>query len=288
MRYVTGALAGAGLMLVALACVPERLRRRLVMTNYRGAAVPAVLGPALAMATIGTAALLRLGWEAVDTPFVPVPWLFVLAGAVVVGACLLDDLAPARGPRGMRQHAAALSRGSVTTGIVKLAGLTAAGILVGLVASGSVLDVVLRTVVVAGAANLWNGLDVAPGRAVKWFLPAMAVAMVGLPTVPFAVSLGAALVALRVDLVERAMLGDSGSNLLGFLLGAALVLQLSTWGLVLAAAALIALNLLAETVTLSRIIEAAPPLRWIDRAGRRPPRVPGRPDSSTGTRSSPP
>jgi hypothetical protein len=35
-----------------------------------------------------------------------------------------------------------------------------------------------------------------------------------------------------------------------------------------AAGVAVGLNLLAETVTLSRIVDGVPPLRWLDRAGR--------------------
>jgi hypothetical protein len=72
------------------------------------------------------------------------------------------------------------------------------------------------------------------------------------------------------DLRERAMLGDSGANLLGFLAGAEIVRRLPEPWLPVAAAVVVALNLLAETVTFSRTIEAIPPLRWFDHLGRLP------------------
>jgi hypothetical protein len=68
------------------------------------------------------------------------------------------------------------------------------------------------------------------------------------------------------------MLGDAGANLLGFTVGLGLALRLATWQLAVAAAVVVALNVLAETVTLSRVIDAAPPLRWVDRLGRLEPR----------------
>ncbi|HZB02272.1 MAG TPA: hypothetical protein VE800_09215, partial [Actinomycetota bacterium] len=41
--------------------------------------------------------------------------------------------------------------------------------------------------------------------------------------------------------------------------------------LALATGAVVALNLLAETLTLSRAISAVPPVRWADRLGKLPP-----------------
>ena len=80
----------------------------------------------------------------------------------------------------------------------------------------------------------------------------------------------AAVLALVPDLREKAMLGDSGSNLIGFAVGVQLAASLPTWAQWPAAGVLVALNLLAETVTLSRMIEAVPPIRWFDRLGRVP------------------
>jgi UDP-N-acetylmuramyl pentapeptide phosphotransferase/UDP-N-acetylglucosamine-1-phosphate transferase len=64
------------------------------------------------------------------------------------------------------------------------------------------------------------------------------------------------------------VLGDGGSNLLGFTAGLGLVLVLPGWGVWVAAGVAVVLNVLADTVTLSRMNEAAPPLRWYDALGR--------------------
>jgi hypothetical protein len=66
------------------------------------------------------------------------------------------------------------------------------------------------------------------------------------------------------------MLGDAGANLLGFTVGVALYGALTDAQVVAAAAVAVALNVVADTVTLSRVIDAMPPLRWFDRIGRRP------------------
>jgi hypothetical protein len=125
---------------------------------------------------------------------------------------------------------------------------------------------------IAGCANLWNGLDVRPGRALKFGLVAMigiVNAPVGsLPTLP-GVAFGSVL-ALWPDLRERAMLGDSGANLLGFTVGTGLYVVLPGQGVAVGAVAAVVLNVLAETVTLSRAIDAIPPLRWFDGLGRLP------------------
>jgi len=127
-------------------------------------------------------------------------------------------------------------------------------------------------VLIAGCANVWNGLDVRPGRALKFALLAMA-CLIGvpldlLPTLPLlALACGCV---LWPDLRERAMLGDGGANLLGFTIGLGLFLILPDAWVIVGALVAVALNVVAETFTLSRLIDAVPPLRWFDGLGRLP------------------
>jgi hypothetical protein len=65
------------------------------------------------------------------------------------------------------------------------------------------------------------------------------------------------------------MLGDCGANALGALLGLRLALAPSAGARAGALAALAALTLAAERVSLSRVIAATPGLRELDRLGRR-------------------
>ena len=128
----------------------------------------------------------------------------------------------------------------------------------------------LALIAIAGCTNVWNGLDVAPGRALKGFLIVAVVLLVVDLRAFLLVCTGAACAVLAPDLRERGMLGDSGANLLGFLAGAEIVRRLPEVWLVPAALVVIGLNVLAETVTFTRTVDAIPPLRWFDRLGRLP------------------
>jgi len=240
---------------------------RLLAGNYRGVQVPRILGAWLAASaaasTLTVAAVRHVGAEG---------W-GALAGAVLVFAAgLLDDLSPG-GPRGLRNHLRFLAAGRMTTGIVKL--LVAVGASVVIVALQPPRETIVRLagiVLLAAGANVWNGLDVAPGRALKAFLPLIAAVIAASPPVrlvPLLPGLAiGAVPALAVDLRERAMLGDGGSNLLGLAAGLGLYAVLPGWAVVVAALAAVALNVLADTLTFTRAIQACPPLRWLDRAGR--------------------
>lgn len=241
---------------------------RLLVRNYRGRDVPAVLGPMLAAFGAASTIAIALG----DSSGVPAAgWVASGAALLVVAAGLVDDLAPA-GPRGLRAHVRELAGGHVTTGILKLVIVSAAAIVaVGSVPGRSGAVRLAGAVLVAGAANTVNGLDVRPGRALKFFLVGAVVGALWFPwpLAPFApgVALGA-LVLLPWDAGERAMLGDSGANLLGFTLGLGLFVQLSDAWVFAAAGFAVLLNVVAETITFSRVIDAVPPLRWFDRLGR--------------------
>jgi UDP-N-acetylmuramyl pentapeptide phosphotransferase/UDP-N-acetylglucosamine-1-phosphate transferase len=230
--------------------------------------VPRTLGIWLALAALASAGVVavthrsasvgRAGWGALG------------ATLLVFAAGLVDDLVSA-GPRGLRNHLRALATGRVSTGIVKLIVVVAASVVsIALLPGGSGGVRVAGVVLVAACANVWNGLDVRPGRAIKFglvaFLGLASVDVVLLPTLP-GVALGSA-AALWFDLNERVMLGDGGANLLGFTIGLGLYLVLPGWGVVVAAAVAVVTNAIGETFTLSRVIDDVPPLRWFDALGR--------------------
>ena len=243
---------------------------RLTVENYRGVPVPRTLGLWLVLAAVGSTGVIALTGR--PAPVTRAGWGALGATVLVFAAGLVDDLAPA-GPRGLRNHVRGLAAGHVSTGIVKVVVIVAAAVVAIALQPGRSGWVRLAgAVLVAASANVWNGLDVRPGRAIKFGLVA-SLGLVGvdlalLPTLP-GVVLGSA-AGLWFDLHERAMLGDGGANLLGFTIGLGLYLVLPDPGVVVAAAVAVAINAVAETATLSRVIDAVPPLRWFDGLGRLP------------------
>jgi hypothetical protein len=194
----------------------------------------------------------------------------LLGAAIVFLAGVVDD-GFGGAVRGLRGHLRALAAGQLTTGGLKLAAaVLAAAITVAWTPRDHAWANLLALVAIAGCTNVWNGLDVAPGRALKGFLVVAVVLLVVDLRAVLLVGTGAAAATLLPDLRERGMLGDSGANLLGFLAGAEIVRRLPEVWLIPAALIVVGLNVLAETVTFTRTIEAIPPLRWFDRFGRPP------------------
>lgn len=241
---------------------------RLLVENHRGALVPRILGIALAIdavvLTVAYAVVAKTGAAG---------WGSLAGLLLVFGAGMFDDLAP-DGPRGIRNHLRSVAGGTLTTGLLKVVVILGSAILVVvLLPERQGYATVAGTFLLAGCANVWNGLDVAPGRSLKAFLvPSAAFAAWGtLADAPALVGLliGAVLV-LPFDLRESAMLGDGGANMLGFAAGIGLYEILPDPWVIVAACAAVLLNVAAETTSFSRVIERSPPLRWVDALGRRP------------------
>jgi len=258
-----GLVWGAWVLLVRGRLVPRR-------PNHRGRSVPTGVGLSLAFAVVAAAAARMVAGGSGATPVeVTAGWsLLALAAAGFV-----DDRVVG-GPRGLPGHVRSLLRGRMTSGILKLVVAIAAAAWVAATARPDPLGFGLALVVLAAATNVWNAFDVRPGRALKWSLCALVPMLVASwgETFSFlaAAMIGGCLVLLVPDLRERTMLGDAGSNPLGFAVGLGLVSTLDLLGLAVAAVLLLALQVVAETVTISRVIERVPPLRWFDRLGRLP------------------
>jgi hypothetical protein len=264
-----GLAAGAvgAAVAAATAWTPAIAARARTATNYRGERLPLVLGAAAAAGTVAALLASAAGGPAGGIGRPPRDLLVALAVVMVFAAGTYDDRQTSR-VHGLRSHFAALARGRVTSGIVKLAVVVAAAALAEAAAGVTGGAFVLGTLVVAGSANLLNLLDVAPGRALKFGLVCSAGLLAAGSSALAWASLGETAVLLPLDVRERAMLGDAGANTVGFVLGLLLSVTVATAWLAVALAAILGLHAIAETITLSRVIAATPPLRWLDGLGR--------------------
>jgi hypothetical protein len=230
-------------------------------TNHAGDPVTLLEGPAyVAGAAVGAATGGPAG-------------VLAVLGAGGFGA--LDDLAGDGASKGLRGHFGAAARGEVTTGFVKVVGLGVTGLAAAALADRrdprtGALDTLVGAAVVAGAANLANLLDLRPGRALKatvlTALPLLAGD--GAAAARAGAAAGAAVGVLGPDLAGRAMLGDTGANAAGALLGTALLERTGRRGRLTALAVLTALTLASERVSFTRVIESTPVLRELDAWGR--------------------
>lgn len=257
-------VVGAALSAGALA-VLRRLPRtdRFDRTNHAGRVVTLLEGPAY---VLGAGAAGSLGGP-----------VAVVAALGAGGFGAVDDLAGDSRSKGLKGHLGALRRGEVTTGAVKIVGLAVTGLATAALADRRRLGspgpaaTLLGGAVVAGSANLANLLDLRPGRALKATALGAAPLLLGDrdAALTAAAALGAAVGLLPEDLAGRTMLGDTGANAAGALLGAALVQRCGVRGRLVGVGLLAALTLASEKVSFTAVIESTPGLRELDRLGRR-------------------
>ena len=263
--------------LVAAVVAPALLRAlgesRLALANYRGVTLPFPAGTVIVAAAALAAGPLALIQELGIADDVLRPELRTVAiyAFGVAGLGLVDD-ALGGAPRGWRGHGAAALRGSISTGALKAAGALGLALyaLSGLGYSDG--EYLLATGVLVLFTNLFNLLDLRPGRSVKAFALIGAGLTLGAwdvgPLWALGLFTGAVLVVGLYDLRERAMLGDTGSNLIGALAGLWVVLALGTTGQAIALAVALAITIYGEFRSISAFVERAPLLRQLDSFGR--------------------
>ena len=249
----------------------------LVRENYRGATLAFPLGAVLATVALVALAPLAVLNDRADLDLLDPElrrWLPYLLGIAFLG--FLDDALgqgeAAATPRGWRGHWGALREGRLSTGAIKAIGAVA---LAAYVVSGRGLEdwrYLADVVLLILATNLGNLLDLRPGRAEK------ALALLGAGLCLFAWTLvpiellgifaGPVLVGAWLTLGERAMLGDTGSNLIGAVAGVWLLTVLGGDARLIALAVVVLLTVYGELRSISAAIDRVPPLRWLDSLGR--------------------
>jgi hypothetical protein len=286
LRSALASAAVARLTYAALGRRPPAGKHAWTRTNHRGEPITLLEGPAVAAGGVA-GALLGAG------PGRRARIAMAVAGAGAAAFGGYDDLAGDGSSKGFRGHLGALRKGELTTGAVKIVGIGATGLAAALIAGrtgsaarrgqnagrpGAVGDAVIDAALVAGLANLLNLFDLRPGRAIKVAIGTGGVLALlpGEAGEATAAPVAAALAQLPEDLGERSMLGDSGANAIGAMLGVAATRlpRPARLGLLVTVAGLTAAS---ERVSFTKVIERTAPLRWLDMLGRRPPASPAGP-----------
>jgi hypothetical protein len=266
---------------VALAVVPAGIRALLdaglTRENYRGRRVAFPLGAVLVAAALVALAPLAPLDDRADIDLLDPElrrWFAYIVGVAFLG--LMDDAvgrgAEADTARGWRGHARAVLSGKLSTGAIKAVGTLA---LAAYATSGlgrEAFDYLADLALLLLATNMANLLDLRPGRVEKTLVLVGAGLCIGYWTIQpvelLGLFVGPVLVGAWFTLRERAMLGDTGSNVAGALIGVWLVTTLSDPGRYVALGILIVLTVYGEFRSLSKAIERVPPLRWLDSLGR--------------------
>ena len=275
---IAGLAVSAAVALVLQGRWLDDMRRNgLVRENYRGIAVAFPAGAVLVACSLVALAPLAVLDDRADLDLLDPElrrWATYILGVALLG--LLDD-ALGRGshsdaPRGWREHARAVAGGRFSTGAIKAVGALA---LAAYAVSGrgrEDLDYVADLALLLLATNLFNLLDLRPGRVEKAFALLLAGLCLGawtaVPLEVLGLFAGPVLVGAAFTLRERAMLGDTGSNLVGSLAGIAMLLVLGDEARLIALAAVLALTIYGEFRSISAAIDRVPLIRQLDSLGR--------------------
>jgi len=227
--------------------------------NYLKETVPTSLGVAFVL--VGSFVMVVRGGRE------EYAYLFALVSLFFAKLGLVDDVYGEESRKGFRGH---FRIGTVSTGVLKAWGGMVFSLAIVWRFSAGWFQLFLHGAIIALGANFLNLLDLRPGRGGKVFvLLGLLLFLVEPKTLdPLLVMVWAVAGYLPWDLRRVVMMGDVGSNSLGAVLGLASVLVLPFFGKIVLACVLVLLNVFAERVSFSRIIESNRFLRFLDELGR--------------------
>jgi len=183
----------------------------------------------------------------------------------------IDDFLGENQTKGFRGHINMLLSGRLTTGVLKIFIGIAIGFIASVVHYSDIWDIGFHTILFALTMNIINLLDLRPGRAIKGFLITVTLIMIftGLNELWLLLPvITAMIIYIPGEMKEKYMMGDTGSNLLGGILGL-YVIRISQINVKLIVFfALVLLHVFGEFYSISKIIDAIPILRSIDDIGR--------------------
>ncbi len=237
--------------------------------NFRGDEIPTSFGALIAIWAIPM--LLTDRWLFPDRREERLLWIVCVTGFCLLG--WIDDVWGDKKVKGLRGHFRYLIRDRrITTGLVKaVGGLLLAFWLARSLAPENMIRIGLMILVIALSSNAMNLLDLRPGRAGGAFLCVAIIILVtlfrqaGTLFVPglLYVILPALLVWER-DSRASAMMGDTGSAILGGTLGLSICLYAVLPIQIIVCMLLIAFHVLTERRSLTQLIEKVPLLKWLD------------------------
>lgn len=262
--YLLLFLSGAASTTFSLLLLKSRLPKQ---RNFTGNTIPTSAGLALLPIILLALILVAAGVLAVGGG--GLSYLIYALVAGIVGA--VDDLWGGSEVRGFKGHLGALTRGRVTTGLVKLITLGGGAILLGAVLFGWKVEALVAAFLMAGSVNLANLLDLRPGRVLKFLAAPLLVLLFLAPQAAVVVVIGivgGAAGLFYFDVKGRIMLGDAGAAVYGTVLGYLVVMSGpgAVWWV--AGVVILGLTVLAEVSSISKVIREVGVLRRFDSWGR--------------------
>ncbi|SCH11289.1 glycosyl transferase [Romboutsia sp. Marseille-P6047] len=245
------------------------INSNVVRPNYKKDMIPVSMGIVfLPMIIINSIILIYFTKDPRNLLYV---FVFIFGMISMFFAGILDDIIGNRDVSGLKGHFKSLFKGNLTTGGFKAVFGGFIGILISLSISKSIPNIIINTLIIALSTNLMNLLDLRPGRAIKVYLViiiSIFVTLTGYIKVLPLLILPNVLAYFNFDLKAKAMMGDTGSNVLGISIGILMVFGYSFNIRIIWLVFLILIHLLTEKYSLTKIIENNKILNFIDKLGR--------------------
>lgn len=243
-----------------------------LVKNYKGILIPQGIGIIFP--------ILYLVWSAFfivifrEFPMDILLILLAVFSASFIG--FIDDMLGARNVLGFKGHFGKLLHGKLTTGGLKaISGLLAAFVISAVIAPDAIFEVILNTLVIALFTNLFNLLDLRPGRSIKFFLILFIVFLLGLAfgqklsyILPYLPLAGIILGYFPYDLNAKCMMGDAGSNVIGMSMGVLAASTFEIYTKILVLICLTAVHIYTEKYSLTDLINQNRFLSFLDELGR--------------------
>jgi UDP-GlcNAc:undecaprenyl-phosphate GlcNAc-1-phosphate transferase len=234
-------------------------------SNYHGKEV--VYGTGLAFLIPCILSVLPL-WEKIGKDNFIV-YLVMLLSMTLMG--YLDDSLGDSTRKGFKDHISGLLSGYLTTGIIKIVLALIIGFIISKTYYTSLLDIAFHSTLFCLCVNFINLLDLRPGRAIKGFT--VLVLFISLFSnfrslwiiLPIFSGLS---IYIKDEMNERCMLGDTGSNLLGGVLGLYILNVGRPWTKFGLYGILLILHFIAEFRSISEIIDSSSILKRMDSLGQ--------------------
>lgn len=249
--------------------------------NFEGTKIPNATGVLISISLLITSSIIII------TPDVfgdlrnfkdPLMHIFILTFTASF-AGFIDDIFSTDEIRGFRGHLGELLKGRVTTGMLKAILGLAIALIIAAFTQDNLAGIVSAMFVIGLSMNAFNLLDIRPGRALKIYILMMAVLIltpVALNMVIFpaywhlaGVVISPALILLYDDLSKKSMIGDTGANVLGAIVGYAVISTFTGNIRLVILALLLIFNFVADRWSITKMIESQPLLNTLDRLGRK-------------------
>ncbi|XAM52738.1 hypothetical protein TVTCOM_28520 [Terrisporobacter vanillatitrophus] len=240
-----------------------------IRPNYKGEMIPVSMGIVFLPMIIINGII--VAFFTIDAISMLCLFLFIFGMMAMFFAGIIDDTIGNRDVSGLKGHFKSLLKGKLTTGGFKALFGGFVGLIISVSISKNITDIIVNTLIIALSTNLMNLFDLRPGRAIKVYLVIMItifITLTGYIKILPLLILPNVLAYFNFDLKAKAMMGDTGSNVLGISIGILMAfgytLNVRIGWLVF----LVLIHLLTEKFSLTKIIEKNKVLNFIDRLGR--------------------